>query len=76
MPCIHVLMQQGYCLCMNNFYQINTPKSTVTYIGSVGLLPFRINAISAPLQNCWTRYISSTQSGRYKICNSVESNTL
>ena len=76
MSCIHVLMQQGYCLCMNNFYRINTSKSAATYIGPVGLLPFRIDAISAPLQNCWSRCISGTQSGQYKICNSLESNML
>ena len=76
MPCTHVLMQQGYCLCMNNFYRISTPKSTVTYIGPVGLLPFRISAVSSPLQNSWSRYISGTQSGQYEICNSLESNTL
>lgn len=76
MPCIHILMQQGYCLCMYNVYRINNPKSTVTDIGPVGLLPFRINTISAPLQNCWSRYISGTQSGQYKICTILESNTL
>jgi hypothetical protein len=47
MPCMHVLMQQGFCLCMNNFYRISTPKGTVTFIGPVGLLPFRNNDVSA-----------------------------
>jgi hypothetical protein len=47
MPCMHVLMQQGYCLCMNNFYRISTPKSTATFIGHVGLLLCRINDVSA-----------------------------
>jgi hypothetical protein len=58
MPCMHVLMPQGYPLCRNNFYRINTPKGTVIFIGPVGLVPLRINAVSAPLQNNWSRCIS------------------
>jgi 7-cyano-7-deazaguanine synthase in queuosine biosynthesis len=78
MPCMHFLMQQGYCLCMNNFNRINTPNGTVTYRGTVGMVPFRINAVSSPIQNSWSCYISGTQSGQYEdeVCSSLESNTL
>jgi hypothetical protein len=76
MSCMHVLMQRGYSLCMHNFYRINSPKSTVIFIGTVGILPLRINAAAAPLQNSWSRYISGAQSGQCEVYSILESNTL